>query len=101
MMYSERYGYNEGYFSDIEDLEVYCEDNELEMPKYVWSTDIVEISMDAKSFAETACEQSFEDAIDQISDEEIEDLQEFLDEWCARQTGTRSYAVNYKYAILI
>lgn len=47
MLYSESYGYNEGYFTDIDEFIEYCEDNDIEVPKYVWSTTKTELSIDA------------------------------------------------------
>lgn len=99
MLYSESYGYNEGYFSDIDELMEYCEDNDIEVPKYVWSTTKIGLSIDAGNIIESACEELHEDAYQNITNEK--ELQEFLDAWCAKQTGTDSYMVDYKYAIMI
>ena len=99
MLYSESYGYNEGYFSDIDELIEYCEDNDIEVPKYVWSTTKIGLSMDAGYIIENACEELHEDAYQNITNGK--ELQEFLDAWCAKQTGTDSYTVDYKYAIMI
>lgn len=101
MLYSEIYCYNEGYFSDIDELIEYCEGEELPTPRYCWSTGIIDISMDADNLIESACEELWEESNSQIGTEEREKLQAFLDEWCAKQTGTRSYSVDYKYAIQI
>jgi hypothetical protein len=97
MMYSDSYGYNEGYFADFEELIEYCEGEETEIPKYVWSTTEIGLSMDACAIIDTACDDLHESARDNIVDEDK--LQEFLDKWCARQTGVNTYVVNYKYAI--
>lgn len=99
MLYSESYGYNEGYFTDIDEFIDYCEDNDIEVPKYVWSTTKTELSIDAGNIIENACEELHEDAYQNITNEN--ELQEFLDTWCAKQTGTDTYTVNYKYAITI
>ena len=53
MLYSESYGYNEGYFSDIDELIEYCEGNDIEVPKHVWSTAKTELSIDAENIIET------------------------------------------------
>ena len=99
MLYSESYGYNEGYFTDIDEFIEYCEDNDIEVPKYVWSTTKTELSIDAGYIIEYACDELHEDAYQNITNEN--ELQEFLDAWCAKQTGTDTYTVNYKYAITI
>ena len=99
MLYSESYGYNEGYFSDIDELIEYCEGNDIEVPKHVWSTAKTELSIDAENIIENACEELHEDARDNVTGEK--ELQDFLDVWCAKQTGTDTYTVDYKYAITI
>jgi len=99
MMYSNIYPYNEGYFSDIEELVDYCLDNEISIPSYVWSTQETKLSMDARSIIENACDELHENAMDNIEGEE--ELQKFLDAWCAKQSGTDSYTVDYKYAIKV
>ena len=99
MLYSERYGYNEDYFSDIDEFMEYCEDNDIEVPKYVWSTEKTRLSIDADSVIEQACDDLHEEARQNVTDED--ELQEFLDAWCAKQTGTDTYSVDYKYAIWI
>jgi hypothetical protein len=97
MLYSRVYPYNEGYFSNIEDLEEYCQDNDVPVPSYVWSTKKFVLSMDAGSIIENACEELHENAMDNIEGEK--ELQEFLNAWCANQSGTDTYTVDYKYAI--
>lgn len=67
---------------------------EYEIPKVLWNCEEVKISMDADSIIENACEELHEDARDNISDEK--ELQEFLDKWCAKQTGTNTYHPCYK-----
>ena len=97
MLYSERYGYNEGYFSDIDEIIKYCKDNDIDIPKYVWSTSTTKLSIDAEYIVQQACEELHEDAYENVTDEK--ELQEFLDAWCAKQSGTETYWVDYKYAI--
>ena len=67
---------------------------EKHVPKVLWNCEVVKISMDADSIIESACEELHEDARDNISDEK--ELQEFLDKWCAKQTGTTTYYPCYK-----
>jgi hypothetical protein len=99
MLYSESYGYNDGYFNEFEELIDFCKDAEVEIPEYVWSTTKMTLSMDAASIIENACEELHEDAYQNINGEK--ELQEFLDAWCAKQSGTDSYMVDYKYAIKV
>lgn len=97
MLYSESYGYNEGYFQDIDELAEYCEEHGTTSPGYVWSTTRIALSMDADKILEMVCEDLHEDARDNITDED--ELQKFLNDWCEKQTGTDTYTVDYKYVI--
>jgi poly-D-alanine transfer protein DltD len=99
MLYSESYEYNEGYFSDIDELIEYCEENESEVPKYVWSTTKNTLSIDACNIVEQACEELHEDAYQNVTDEQ--ELQDFLDKWCDKQSGVDTFMVDYEYAISI
>ena len=65
-----------------------------QVSKVLWNCEVVKISMDADSIIESACEELHEDARDNISDEK--ELQEFLDKWCTKQTGTTTYYPCYK-----
>ncbi len=93
------------YFAEIEDfVDEYRDDalfkNDEEMlenlPEVLWVCSKAEISMDAGSIIENACENLHEDAYDTISDKDTRKLQEFLDDWCAEQTGTTTYYPCYK-----
>lgn len=67
---------------------------EYEVPKVLWNCEEVKISIDADELIESACEELHEDARDCISDEK--ELQDFLDKWCEKQSGTISYYPCYK-----
>lgn len=101
MMYSESYGSNEGYFTDISELIDYCEAEDIPVPEYCWSTTQIDMSMDGDSLIESACEELFEDASDRIDSEDRKGLQDFLDKWCEKQSGTSTYSVDYKYAVKV
>lgn len=101
MMYSDFYGYNEGYFTNFDELIDYCESEDIPIPDYCWSTTQIDMSIDADSLIESACEELYEDAEEHISDEDRKELQDFLDKWCEKQSGTNAYSVDYKYAIKV
>lgn len=101
MFYSDVYGYNEGYFPEIEDLVDYCEDEDIKVPDYIWGTTETQIFVDAYDIIESACDDLWEGAFDSIGSEDIAELQDFLDDWCANQTGTKTYSVDYSCCILI
>lgn len=87
------------YFSDIEgfvdsykDYSEFENDKEMiaNLPPVLWICGTTDISMDAGSIVEDACEQLHEDALESISYDDMKELQKLLDEWCAKQTGTRT-----------
>lgn len=93
------------YFSDIDsfvdaykDFDEYESDEEMmnNLPEVLWLTVPVDISMDADSIIESACEELHEDASENISGEDRKELQDMLDKWCKKQTGTRTVYPNYK-----
>ena len=93
------------YFSDVDsfvdaykDFDEYESEEEMmnNLPKILWLTDPVDISMDADYIIESACEELHEDASVNISSEDRRELQNMLDAWCGEQTGTRTVYPNYK-----
>jgi len=93
------------YFSDIDSfVDAYRDFDEYEseedmmnnLPEVLWLTDPVGIFMDADNIIESACEELHEDAYENISGEDRKELQNILDEWCKKQTGTRTIYPNYK-----
>ncbi len=93
------------YFSNVEyfvdaykDNEEFADDQEMfdNLPKVLWLCDNVDIFMDADSIIESACEELHEDAEDSISNEDRKELQNMLDEWCRKQTGTTTLYPNYE-----
>ena len=100
---SEEYFYDDGDFVDRY-KELYEEDySNLDFEnffnQYVPASLVVcnetMLSLDANYIIEYACEELHEDAFDSISYEDIKELQKFLDEWCSRQTGTKTYYPSY------
>lgn len=85
----------------MEELEFYCEYDNIPMPEYIWGTTVSRISMDADSIIKRACDKLYEDASEQIDDHARKELQNMLDKWCEKQGGTDTYYVDYNVAILI
>ena len=93
------------YFSDIDyfvdaykDSDEYESDEEMmnNLPKVLWLTDPVDITMNADNIIESACEELYEDASENISSKDRKELQDMLDKWCSKQTGTRTVYPNYQ-----
>ena len=101
MLYSNTYPYNEGYFADWDSFFDAWEGEEENRPKYVWATTSIELSMDGYSIITSACEELWEGALNSISSKDIVEFEEFIQNWCKKQTGTTTYYVNYNTAVKI
>lgn len=103
MMFSESYPHNEGYFSEWEEFFEEWEANEFkdvfDRPQYVWGTVVCKINLDAENILQWACDDLHEDAYDNLVD--VDELQEFLNKWAEKQTGTETYYESSTYAIEI
>ena len=64
------------------------------VPKVLWNCSEEKISLDAGDLINNACEELHEEARENILDEK--ELQDFLDKWCEKQTGTTTYYPFYK-----
>lgn len=96
--------YTDDFYSDIEsfvdayrDFDEYESNEEMmnNLPEVLWLTDPVDISIDADSIIENACEELHKDSYENISEEDIKELQNMLDKWRERKTGTRTIYPNY------
>lgn len=116
-LYSFKYAYsdwitqhNEGYFSDWQeffdawhDFVAGCEEDGisvLERPKYVWGTEPIEMQLDASDILESACEDLYEDAICDIGDPAIKEMQDYLNTWKYRY-GLTAYGEDHRHVIRI
>ena len=92
-----------------EDLEEWIEDKEDENDQLIsreelriYGTQSIDLSMDASNIIEDSCSDLHEDAMDNISDEDKNDLQELLDKWCEdNRQGTTSYYADYSVGIIL
>ena len=103
MFYSDHYDCGDGYFGDWETFFDYWFDEhepEEPRPEYVWATESVNMKIDADRVLETATEDLYEDAFADISDQEVNELQSYLDDFCKRcGVGTTYYRGKYKVRI--
>lgn len=97
--FSDIYGYDNGYFDNIDSLEDYCKDNDIDIPKFIWGTSKKELSIDAYDVVDRALEEWYEDAIDRVDDKELEKLQAALDDFCKNCGVGDCYEVDYKVCI--
>lgn len=67
-------------------------------PERLWVCTVSEISLDADSIIEGACDDLNEDASENC---DYESLQKLLDNWCEEQSGTTTYYPCYKEYVII
>ncbi len=70
------------YFSDIDEILDYCEQEGVDVPEYVWTCKPEEMQLDAERVIESAIWNMFEDARDYIPTKHVAALQAYLDVWC-------------------
>lgn len=102
--------HNEGYFSDWQeffdawhDFVTGCEEDGTpvpERPEYVWGTEPIEMPLDAGDILERACEDLYEDAMHDIGDSAIKEMQDYLDTWKYRY-GLTAYGEDHRHVIRI
>ena len=97
--YSDLYGYDEGYFVDIDSLEDYCKENDIEFPKFIFGTKQKQLNIEAYSVVENALEEWYEDAMDRVDDESLGKLQSDLDDFCKNSGVYTCYEVDYSVCI--
>ena len=103
MLYCEEFDeYYDTVDDFFEDYAVNYEDEKVyNKPERLWVTSVEKISIDAYSVIENACEGLHEDAMENIDEKDIAELEEFLDNWCKKQTGTTTYYPCYKQYVKI
>lgn len=91
---------NDKYYAPdcIEEFFEDFEDEDCELPLRLWVTSVREISIDACSVIENACDDLHEDASENC---DYNSLQKLLNEWCSEQTGTTTYYPCYKEYVLV
>jgi len=93
----------------IEDYDIYISTDELEDwltdrintdKLWIYGTYSLDLSIDASNILEDACSDLHEDARDNISVQNEEELQELLDHWCNNnKQGTTTYYPNYEVGV--
>lgn len=102
--YSDYYGWDNGYFDDWDSFFDYWNENYEgveERPEYVWVTEKVDMQIDADSIVESATEELYDDAMDDVSNEALGKLQQFLDEWCKTCGVGSAYYESHEYKVRI
>jgi hypothetical protein len=105
MVYIENYD----KYCSTEDLLDYITDIEYDYEKpidkkslWIYGTYTMELSLDADCILENACDNLHENAMNNISSNEIRELQDLLDQWAEKiKEETTTYYADYKIGILL
>ena len=87
----------ETFYMDLED---YLDQREDKETTYVWCTQPIKFEPDVHNMLESALDSHHEDAYDNITNQEIANLQKHVDEWAEKQCIT-SYEIDYKRCVII
>lgn len=90
----------DGYYLNIEEFLDRCEEEEMDVPEYIWATKPVSLTLDAEYLLENALTEHAEDTRDSISTDAELELQALLDGWCDKQK-VKSWEPDYKKAIVL
>ena len=98
--FSNLFPYNEGYFSDFDEFfDTVDEEGIEERPEYCFGVTEIPFRIDAESVVESACEDSYDDALDHVGN--IKSLQKVIDEWIEKNGPGSSYVYNRNAKIRI
>lgn len=102
--YSEDYMSNDGYFTDwdefFDDWASNHEEND-EKPEFVFGTVSENMVLDAYDLCSNATENMYDEAMDQISSEDISKLQSVLNQWIEDCGPGPAYCVDYSRKVRI
>lgn len=100
---AEGYGYSDGYFPSVDDLRDYVEDEELEMPEYVWTCDRSNFAhLSIESITERIADggEAYEDFdVDDLFG--LEELEKAIEVFNAANDSVVSWNPNQKRALLV
>lgn len=101
-LFWDTYGPEDGFFANISDLLDYCEDNDLDAPRYVWAARRTDLTLSAEAILERALSEQdhAEESMGKISDSSINNLQAYLNEW-TKEVGVHTWHVDLRRAVLL
>ena len=103
MLYSECFSGNEGFFEDWDSFfDDWADEHTPEDPKpeWAWTTEPIEMQIDADRVLEMATEDLYEDAETDISDAKRKELQTYLNNFC-KTCGVSTAYIQGKYKVRI
>jgi hypothetical protein len=88
------------FFRTRTQLEQYCMENHIPIPKWVWACEEIGFLLDVEEVLANVRNRQGDLVREQLSDEEVNNLQQALDAW-AMSLPCRSYDVDYDTVIII
>lgn len=88
-----------GFFLNIDELLDYCEEEQLETPKYVWACAPRPLSVPTDAVLQAAVDEH-NVGVDDLSATAVTELQTFLDSWC-KQQNLHTWYPDYGRAVLL
>lgn len=91
------------YIDELKDMIQHLIESGKDKPKYIYGTYDEQITLDASSILNDACDDLHEDAYDNIMNSGgVDELQKFLHEWADKYGAcTQTYYEDFNFAILI
>lgn len=90
----------EGYFGSLDEVRDYCEEEDIELPEYVWACNPVELTIDVDNILESTFQEHHEGARDALAKEAEEELSLLLFNWCERQ-NICSWQTDFRRAVVL
>lgn len=89
-----------GFFTNIDEVLDYCEEEQLPTPKYIWACVPRPLEVPTDAVLEAAVEEHNTVAVEDLSEGAVADLQTFLSDWCRKQ-NVRTWFPDFSRAVLL
>lgn len=90
----------DGYFSGLDEVLDYCENEGIDVPEYVWACTRDDFKIEAETAVSHALSDMYEEAFDSISEKAMQSLQGYLDAWC-KETAIVGWSSDHSRAVLL
>lgn len=89
-----------GFFLNIDEVLDYCEEEQIEAPKYVWACTPRPLEVPTEAVVEAAMDEHNTVGVDDLSLTAIDELQAVLKTWCSKQ-NIRTWFPDFGRAVLL
>jgi len=89
-----------GFFTTVEELLDYCEEEKAAIPRYVWACAPRPLQVPIDAVLEAAVDEHNAVGVDDLSPGAVEELQGFLGTWCQKQ-NVRTWFPDFSRAVLL